>query len=1317
MISFLFTLLSLLIITVAGQTYSPQVYPFTSSSCPSGQTFITMGNSSVYTYSQLYSSQIYFTPISPSDADHGGVISQLQLALGDNSALTYPVHLRLGLYALQGSSASLLAQTDEITLYPSGPQMLYANLLNAERLFSIYQYGIGVWSDNYYYAGVQNDYAGYYGYSNAYSYTDYAMPTTVPYVYQGYATTSQLSVGCLDPAAYTSPNVQYYEFCSYTVQSIPGSSTDFQKPAQTVMRSLTGVLAIDKYQAVTTQFGTGYRITMIEASSVDSVRGQYYYSPQASLFNAFDLTQGGNLIRSFTPSNLLYPDNANMIDTNGFSMLTNTGVQVVLRYNSSVPGGYQFVNSSNNGYATGNLFLSGLTMTPVAFGQGALNLTACQTNLTSRVIGASLPSICPAGSQPVTFGDVTSDTIYGIPAELSNYNYANQIVFRPFLVSTENTAIYALSTHIMQNIGIVGHIRLGLFGANGSSTAPTYVLLTQTNEMTLINFNNTGVVTGALSSPFNLQSGTNYAIGYWSDTPLYMMRGYWGYGATFSAQIPYTSVSMTGAFPSISTPYIDSTVLPMAASGCIAQAPTVRKFSFCAAFTANSYSGVLTVLPDTFTNNFGTYYKVLSANGTTALGLTFKLGGFGYSVPNNLYINGTRSNVDNQGIVVLTKTVGIYGQPVATFITARPVAGTTISTYTRLVQNYYDVNPIVSGTTGTFVYRNYNDGDVIPACPRLTAATAPINFVLPAPVSRDTCSVNPGTLQSTFGDTNIFDFDNYQQGNQIPANTIYTNVFMGAAGSVISQMAISLLDNTATRTAFNISMGVYDQNNQLVAQTRVITLTQVIDRQFVVPLRSSITLTAGQYTVALMSSAPLNIPTDATQTPIMTASFNGGTFPTQFVSSGSAGSVPIVVYGCLAATHSFCSYAQYYTGSDSSVSTTLLYQGFLSATGTGGSNSFGSYSDVSFGSGYVTTFRRPATSVTSTVSAFTRIASLAMSGKIYTSGASSIDTTGLTFTLADGTNFTIRYDNTARAIRDTLGGVRALGAPILSQLNVSIIGTSGTALPSCSILYMPEIVPPTPPRPSCPSGQSPVVLGDDTGDDYTYNEEQIYYNDGDFIATRALPTGPAYTIMSQVGLGINNNFNSITKMRFALYDSKWKLLTETDEIFFVNPFDEQIVVNWRSPQTLEPNSTYWIAMWSDSDLYLSFSTPYTNPCLFINYGTNTSWPTVMNMDTCSMATIPMGGYGCTTSAPTIVGANIGSSSSGNNLSDGAIAGIVIGCVIGTNLLLLCCLFLCCTPFMKGGKGEKGESYATNEPSSRIGAEHSQVELSNHTEEH
>ena len=53
----------------------------------------------------------------------------------------------------------------------------------------------------------------------------------------------------------------------------------------------------------------------------------------------------------------------------------------------------------------------------------------------------------------------------------------------------------------------------------------------------------------------------------------------------------------------------------------------------------------------------------------------------------------------------------------------------------------------------------------------------------------------------------------------------------------------------------------------------------------------------------------------------------------------------------------------------------------------------------------------------------------------------------------------------------------------------------------------------------------------------------------------------------------------------------------------------------------------------------------------------------------------------------------GSSSSDTSLSKGAVAGIVIGCVVGSNLLLLACLFLCCGAAV----GKRGET-SRSEPS-------------------
>ena len=69
----------------------------------------------------------------------GAVLSQITLSLADNTRLAGPINLRLGLYlggpvSYGASSMSLMGQTAELTLYPSGPQLLYANLIQPVQL-------------------------------------------------------------------------------------------------------------------------------------------------------------------------------------------------------------------------------------------------------------------------------------------------------------------------------------------------------------------------------------------------------------------------------------------------------------------------------------------------------------------------------------------------------------------------------------------------------------------------------------------------------------------------------------------------------------------------------------------------------------------------------------------------------------------------------------------------------------------------------------------------------------------------------------------------------------------------------------------------------------------------------------------------------------------------------------------------------------------------------------------------------------------------------------------------------------------------------
>ena len=74
---------------------------------------------------------VYTTPFT--NTAFGAVLSQLQMSVLDNSLLPGPVYFRMALYLFQVAEkrstgfneATLLGQTDEVTLYPSKDQIIY----------------------------------------------------------------------------------------------------------------------------------------------------------------------------------------------------------------------------------------------------------------------------------------------------------------------------------------------------------------------------------------------------------------------------------------------------------------------------------------------------------------------------------------------------------------------------------------------------------------------------------------------------------------------------------------------------------------------------------------------------------------------------------------------------------------------------------------------------------------------------------------------------------------------------------------------------------------------------------------------------------------------------------------------------------------------------------------------------------------------------------------------------------------------------------------------------------------------------------------
>ena len=146
-----------------GQSYVPQFPPF--KVCPPNQRLVTVGypnstNHTLFPYPRDYVGNGYYVLITPftlrGSNSFGTILYQMAIELGDNRGLLAPARFRLAVYLLQEAEkkitgfneASLIAQTDEITLYPSAPQMLYANLLKPVMLESEGDYGLGVWSDS-----------------------------------------------------------------------------------------------------------------------------------------------------------------------------------------------------------------------------------------------------------------------------------------------------------------------------------------------------------------------------------------------------------------------------------------------------------------------------------------------------------------------------------------------------------------------------------------------------------------------------------------------------------------------------------------------------------------------------------------------------------------------------------------------------------------------------------------------------------------------------------------------------------------------------------------------------------------------------------------------------------------------------------------------------------------------------------------------------------------------------------------------------------------------------------------------------------------
>ena len=1331
------TLLSLLL-PASSQPYSPLPFQQTASSCGSGTSLFTVGSTDVTQYyaaptPQLQAGVVYLQPFNNSNL--GGTISQLSLALLDNSALTQPAHLRLGLYALSSSdgflSAALLAQTPEVTLFPSGPQTLYASLQSAYTVLLESTLLLGVWSDATVSSPMTMTQAGF-SYSGApyYGYVSYTLPNTL--VPPAASTAPALAAsGCYSPSFLSSSSSRVYGFCSYTQQYVaPPTPPSTSNYASTVLTVISGTVVVDSSSPAGSG---GFSISAFRGVVTQSTAGLTSgFFDSSSTSSAFTLQSGG--LPGVSPSNALYPTGQSVVDGSGVALALSGGGQLVLQWNAT-SGTYQTLSSASSFALSGPVAAySGASLVPITASSAMGQAPTC---VPPTVYQPDAAVVCPAGTVAVQLGDVSNSFVLD-GNDLQDDTYGNTVYFRSFTLGV-NTTLYQLQYFMYGQPGLIVHMRIGVFAAGGSSMAPSYTLLSQTAQITLAN-PATVLVQANLPSPLSLGVGS-YALGVWFDTTIYGAFMSWGAGV-FGASLAYTSVSSSGAFPSTVNSQLYGSLVGSGAVGCVPTSGGTTQLSFCAAFSYatqeidylgigyekqfnawnSTYSAVLTVLSQKFSNSQGSYYVVLAANGTASLGLDdytavpLSLTSFTSPSYQYLYDPSTSSNglaVDSTGLqfqyagAYSCKEYGDYeiSCGLAIFPGVSVIsAGSQAFSSQAVLQEATAV--FIEGTFDTAVslsssisYSAYTPGSS-PTC-QPPAPPSNVNSVTPYLAAVPVCAV-AGTLSLSLGDATLADFTSGGATSSIPASTIYTNSFTGVAGGSLSTLGVVVGSNT--KASLSLQLGVYDSSNALVGQSGVIVLDQVGPQRVLAALQSPISMTASKYTLAVVSNGPLYIPTSSTQSPIMASAFNAASLPATFASSGSASAVPLVAFGCAQTSFSFCAYLQF--ASLGSSTTTYLYEGIL-ATGAGGSNSQGSYVGVALLGAHLSVLSRQYYLASSYTTAYYEL-SLApgTTANLYTSGSARLDSTGLQLSSASGYSTTLSY-SAATGLTDT-AAVASYGAPLQASFNVSAVPAGSNVIPSCSLMSLPAFtIPPAPAAPVCPSGQSLLNLGNEYGVGLVDNTEADDRENPDYIALSSFTTGSGAVVLSQVGVGIFVNWNVVARATLALYDANYNLLSTTNEVVLVNSNDQQVVGSLLTPQTLQPSSLYWVGLWTDSSLFMPFGAPFNTPCMYVgDYITNGTWPasfTGTAVSQCGGATLAVYGLGCSASAPAATTSSSGgavagpvtsiSSSSGGgggavappntggggsndvSLTAGAVVGIVIGCVVGTNLLLLLCLWL------------------------------------------
>ena len=189
------------------------------------------------------------------------------------------------------------------------------------------------------------------------------------------------------------------------------------------------------------------------------------------------------------------------------------------------------------------------------------------------------------------------------------------------------------------------------------------------------------------------------------------------------------------------------------------------------------------------------------------------------------------------------------------------------------------------------------------------------------------------------------------------------------------------------------------------------------------------------------------------------------------------------------------------------------------------------------------------------------------------------------------------------------------------------------ATPVSSQLYTPQ--PPLLTAALCPSGTALWSVGSSNSTSFTYHTEgSSYLYSNEIYLFNQYTANQTGVTLYQLSLGLldNTQLTNVAHLKLLVYTyvaNSYSLAAATDEISLWPSSDQTLYVNLQKPLPLVIGVTYAFGVWSDSNLYMAYSSTYSAG--YIYYVVYTPFSALASFTGCTSCTYtqrPLAALGC-----------------------------------------------------------------------------------------